>query len=390
MLADWSWLLSPFLVIPASLVSVHLLVPYLYYRYMSKAAKRPWNIIVDSKYEPKVTIIIPTYNESSVIAEKLQNLKGLLYPREKLEVLLVDSCSTDETVNIAKKYLQDNEFPFEIKILEEKERSGKAKALNFALKHASGQIVATSDADSYWEPSALQKATSYLADPQVGALTGKEKFLNLNQNVMTVAEGMYRDIYNNLRIGESKIHSTQFFQGELSLYKREAFQKFNDEKGSDDSGTVKNIISRGFRTIFIPEAVFSDRAPYTWKGRLDLKERRALHVVHALVGAAKLKRKKRFPQPAGILYANCFIHLINPFLIFAFPVGIICLAYMFPYMFLLLLLLSLPVFLAKKARILLISYLTSNLALVRANLKYMRGEEQVVWKKIDEMRQDQN
>jgi biofilm PGA synthesis N-glycosyltransferase PgaC len=385
MLIGWRWLLNPIFLIIISLVSVHLLVPYLYYRYMRKAGRRPWNVAINSKYEPKVTMIIPTYNESSVIAEKLQSLRKLIYPSEKLEVILVDSCSTDNTVSIARKYLQDNEFPFKIQILEEKERAGKSKALNFALKNASGQIIATSDADSYWEPSALKIATSFLADPQVGALTGREEFLNLNQNVFTVAEGLYRDIYNHLRIGESKIHSTQFFQGELSLYKREAFEKFNDEKGSDDSGTVKNIIARGFRTIFVPEMVFWDRAPHTWKGRLALKERRALHVIHALVGAAKLKRKKSFPQPALVLYTNCFIHLINPFLIFAFPIGIIYLAFTFP----LLLLLSLPLFLAKKPRTLFVSYLTSNLALVRANLKYMRGEEQVVWKKIDEMRQIQ-
>jgi len=385
MLIDWGLLLTPIFVIIIGLISVHLLLPYLYYRYMGRVARRPWNVAIDPKYEPKVTMIIPTYNESDVIVKKLQNVKGIDYPSEKLEIVIVDSCSTDNTADIAKNYLKDNGYPFKIKIIEEEERSGKAKALNFALKNAEGQVIATSDADSYWESSALKKATSYLADPQVGALTGREEFLNLNQNVLTLAEGMYRNVYNKLRIGESKIHSTQIFQGELSLYKREAFEKFNDEKGSDDCGTVKNIIAKGYRTIFVPEAVFSDTAPYTWKGRIGLKERRALHLIHALVGAAKLKRKKRFPQPASILYTNCFIHLINPFLLFAFLAGAVYLIYMFP----LLLLLSLPLFLLKKSRVLIVSYLTSNFALIWSTLKYIRGEEQIVWKKIDEMRRVQ-
>jgi biofilm PGA synthesis N-glycosyltransferase PgaC len=382
---DWDLLFNPILTVSLGFIGVHLLVPFLYYRYMSRVARRPWNIVIDPKFEPEVTMIIPTYNESSVIAEKLQSLRKLDYPKEKLEVILVDSGSRDNTVNIAKEYLKKNGFPFEIRILDEKERSGKAKALNFALKHAKGQVIATSDADSYWEPSALRKATSYLADPRVGASTGREEFLNLDQNVLTLAEGMYRNVYNNLRMGESKIHSTQFFQGELSLYKREAFEKFNDEKGSDDSGTVKNIIAKGYRTIFVPEAVFSDVAPYTWKGRFDLKKRRALHVIHALVEAAKMKREKRFPQPALILYTNCFVHLINPFLILPFFLGLAYLVYVFPW----LLLFSLPLFLWKKSRILIISYLTSNFALICANLKYIRGEEQIVWKKIDEMRRIQ-
>jgi len=338
--------------------------------------------VIDRNYEPKVTMIIPTYNESTVITEKLQSLKGIDYPHEKLEVIVVDSSSTDNTASKAKRYLKDNGFPFEIKIIEEKERKGKAKALNFALEDAKSQIIATSDADSYWEPSALRKAISYLADPQVGAVTGKEEFLNPNQNVLTLAEGMYRQVYNTLRVGESKIHSTLFFQGELSVYKREAFEKFNDEKGSDDSGTVKNIIACGYRTIFVPEAAFSDMAPYTWKGRIVVKERRALHLIHALVGAAKLKKQKRFPQPGFIVYANSFIHLINPFLSVALLIGAICLMCMFP----LLLLFTLPSFLLKKSRVLIVSYLTSNLALILAVLGYIRGEEQIVWKKTDEMR----
>jgi len=349
---------------------------------MSHLAKRPWSISLNQSYEPSVTIIVPTYNESVVVEKKLQNLKELDYPPEKLEIIIVDSASTDNTTSLARLFLSKNEFPCKIKILEEEERKGKANALNFALLSTMNQIVATSDADSYWDTAALKKIVPYLADPQVGAVTGKEEFLNADQNVWTLAESMYRQVYNTLRLGESKIHSTQFFQGELSLYKRKAFEKFNDTKGSDDSGTVKNIIASGYRTIFVPEAVFLDLAPHTLKGRIDLKERRALHLIHALIEAIKLKRKKRFPQPGFIVYTNLFIHLVNPFLSLAFLVALAYLAYRFPF----LLLFTVPLFLLKKSRVLIASYLTSNLALIGAVLKYIRGEEQVVWKKIDEMR----
>jgi len=155
---------------------------------MSRIARRSWNVATNRNYEPKVTMIIPTYDESTVITEKLQSLKRTDYPHEKLEVIIVDGSSTDNTVTKAKRYLKDNGFPFEIKILEEKERSGKAKALNFALKHAKSEIIATSDADSYWEPSALRKAISYLADPKVGAVTGREKLINEGRNTLTLAE----------------------------------------------------------------------------------------------------------------------------------------------------------------------------------------------------------
>ena len=85
---------------------------------------------------------------------------------------------------------------------------------------------------------------------------------------------------------------------------------FNEEKGSDDTGTVINIIKKGYRTIFVPEAVFWDIAPYSFRSRVNLKMRRALHVMIALDKAVKLKRKKMFPQPSIILYSNYYIHIL--------------------------------------------------------------------------------
>jgi len=327
-------------------------------------------------------MIIPTYDESTVITEKLQSLKRTDYPHEKLEVIIVDGSSTDNTVSKAKRYLKDNGFPFEIKILEEKERSGKAKALNFALKHAKSEIIATSDADSYWEPSALRKAISYLADPRVGAVSGREKIINEGQNTLTLAESKYRDLFYTMRLGESKLHSTQMFLGELAIYKREVFEKFNDEKGSDDNGTIVDIISNGYRTIFVPEAVFYDTAPDSIRDRISLKRRRALHLIHALVKAVKLKTEKRFSQPSLIVYTNFFIHTINPFLTLPLIFGAAYLAYAFP----LLLLFIIPILVFKRLRTTFISYLPDNLALMIAVTDYMRGKERVVWTKIEGMR----
>ena len=364
------------------LICIHLLAPLFYYLYLSHFSRQAWKVKIDQNYNPKVTMIIPTYNESSVIMRKLQNLKKIDYPNEKLEIIIVDSASTDKTANIAKNYLKNNEFPFEIEILIERERRGKANALNFALEHAKNEIIATSDADSYWEPSALRKAICYLADPKVGAVTGREEFINVDQNILTLGESTYRNIYYEMRLGESKLHSTQIFQGELSIYKRWVFEKFNDKNGSDDCGTVVNIISNGYRTIFVPEAIFYDLAPSEIKDRIYLKKRRALHVIHALSRANRLKIENKFPQPSRILYANFFIHIINPFLILPLILGIIYLFYKFP----LFLLVSILFFISKKFRILFISYLTSNLALIMAVFGYFKGGKEIVWKKIDGMR----
>lgn len=359
------------------LASIHLLVPYLYNLLMQHIAKKPWNVKQDQEYQPEVTLIVPTYNESSFILKKLENMAKLDYPPDKLEVIIVDSASTDSTLYLIKEYLRKADFPFEIKVLEENERRGKAKALNYALEHAKNPIIAISDADAYWEPSALKKALPYLADTQVGAVTGREKFLNENQNFLTRAEGFYRKIYYNMRTGESKLHSTLIFQGELSIFKRSVLKEFTTEKGSDDTGTVKNIISEGYRTLFVPEAIFFDIAPYNWKDWISVKSRRSLHLLWVLADSMKLKLKKKFPLPKLILYTNFFIHVINPIMGLILLFSIICLAFSYP----LILGFILPPFLFAKFRTLFFYFILAEIASIIAILSYLKRDEKLVWKK---------
>lgn len=370
------------LILFVCLFLLHFGIPYLYYLYMKKNAEFPPDILIDEGYEPNVSLIVATYNESSIIERKLKNLKKTNYPKEKLEIIIVDS-SSDNTVEIVNNYLMNNDFPFEIKILEEKERRGKSKALNYALENVSNKIIALSDADSFWEPDSLKNFIKYMHDPKVGALTGNEKFLNLNENIYTQAEGYYREFfYNPIREGESNLHSTMMFQGECSIYKKDLFERFNEEKGSDDIGTVINLITKNYRTIFVPEAIFWDTAPTSFNGRVNLKMRRALHVILGLLKALKLKRKNMFPQPSLILYSNYYIHIINPLMVIPLIISGLYTLYYFP-----LLVLFSVLLLIKQVRVLLVSYITSNISLLLAIISYLKGEEHMVWRKIEEMRE---
>ena len=90
---------------------------------------------------PKVSVVIAAYNEEKVIAQRLKNLLGLDYPKEKLEILIVSDGSTDSTAEICCKFNVEN-----IRLIEQKERSGKALCLNEAVPLSNGDIVVFSDA----------------------------------------------------------------------------------------------------------------------------------------------------------------------------------------------------------------------------------------------------
>ncbi|MEM2145107.1 MAG: glycosyltransferase, partial [Candidatus Jordarchaeaceae archaeon] len=200
-----------FLVSLCILLMSLLIPPSTYYLWMRQKERQVWNLKRNYKYEPKISLIIATYNEAKVIKTKLENVYSLNYPEDKLEVIVVDSASTDGTLEVCREFLATHNIRFPTLLLSEEERRGKSHALNTALQYAKGEIIATSDADSFWEPDALCNAVSFFADSSVGAVTGRERLINLGKSIHTLSEGLYRKFYYTLRLGESKIHSTLIF-----------------------------------------------------------------------------------------------------------------------------------------------------------------------------------
>ncbi|MFQ6127249.1 MAG: glycosyltransferase, partial [Candidatus Heimdallarchaeota archaeon] len=188
-------------------------VPSLYLLYLRRVASKPWNLNIDRKYDPPITIIIPTHNEEKTIGFKLENLCKVEYPKEKMQIILIDDASTDNTIKEVFKFL--NLHPeLNVELLNETERRGKSAVLNLALKRAKHDIIVMSDADAFWNSKILIETLPYLADPLVGAVIGRQKILNSNQSWITKIEETYLNLtFEIIRLGESKIHSTIIFHG---------------------------------------------------------------------------------------------------------------------------------------------------------------------------------
>jgi cellulose synthase/poly-beta-1,6-N-acetylglucosamine synthase-like glycosyltransferase len=339
------------------------------------AKKREWNLKLNNNYMPSVTVIVATYNEVNVIINRLRNLEELDYPKDKLEVIIVDSASTDGTATIVKKYIRENKLPFKTLILEENERSGKAKALNQALQSASGNIIATSDADCLWPPDSLKNMVKYLSDPSVAAVCGQEVLINPNESSATRTESQYRGLFNYIRVGESKIHSTIAFEGALALFKRDLLQNFDES--CDDSGSALNLVQDGYRTILVPDAFFLNPFPSVWAQKIAKKTRRAQHLIKIWQRCLKLDIRRELKLNPWISRSNVFLYVINPFLfvVFLFTLGLIAVNYPIT-------LLAIPLILVvPKFRYAITLYLTNYLFLLYAILMQISGHEQIIWKK---------
>jgi cellulose synthase/poly-beta-1,6-N-acetylglucosamine synthase-like glycosyltransferase len=119
---------------------------------------------------PKVSIIIPAYNEEKVIVETIEALIESKYPKK--EILLVDDGSTDNTLIIAMQYRD------KIKIFH-KENGGKASALNYGLNYSTGEIIVVVDADTIVGRHAINEIVKELdADHEIAAIAGNCKVRN--------------------------------------------------------------------------------------------------------------------------------------------------------------------------------------------------------------------
>ncbi len=83
---------------------IHFGVPLAYYLYLRKRLTKPWKLGRDPGYTPKITAVVPTYNEAGLIQGKLDDIYRQDYPRDRIEVVVVDSASTDGTLRLVEEW----------------------------------------------------------------------------------------------------------------------------------------------------------------------------------------------------------------------------------------------------------------------------------------------
>ena len=136
-----------------------------------------------NKEFPKFSIIVPTKDEEIVISRCLNGILELDYPKDKMEIIVVDGNSSDSTLKICSEF-RDKHSDI-IKLVNEKESRGKPAALNIAMSYVTGEIVGVFDADSLPEKDVLSKVASYFDDKQVTAVQGRTTSINEKNNILT-------------------------------------------------------------------------------------------------------------------------------------------------------------------------------------------------------------
>jgi cellulose synthase/poly-beta-1,6-N-acetylglucosamine synthase-like glycosyltransferase len=193
---------------------------------------------------PKVSIIVPTKNDESVIGRCLQSILKIDYPQDKMEVIVVEGNSKDSTVKICQEYAEKN--PQTIKLISEAAAKGKPAALNLALTYVTGELVGVFDADSIPNVDVLKKTAVYFADPKIMAIQGRTHSLNEKDNVLTRVTAMEEKAWFQALInGRENMKLFVPLTGSCQFVRKQVL----DELGGWDANSLTEDIELALRLV---------------------------------------------------------------------------------------------------------------------------------------------
>lgn len=208
---------------------------------------------------PTVSLIIPAYNEESVIGQKLENALALDYPPEQMEIIVVADGSTDRTVEIVGGFVEHG-----VRLLFQPERRGKIAAMNRAVPYARGEILVFSDANAMLDPLGLRALVRNFADPQVGCVSGEKRVSN-DRRVQAQGESLYWRYESGIKRAESLVNTSIGAVGEFFAIRRELYYPLREDSIIEDFVLSMQLVMEGWRVIYEPEAIaWEEASPTLW------------------------------------------------------------------------------------------------------------------------------
>jgi poly-beta-1,6-N-acetyl-D-glucosamine synthase len=205
---------------------------------------------------PTLTVLVPCYNEENLIEWKIENLAQLEYPRDKIEVIFLDGCSTDTTVQKIREAIWD--MPY-MRVVETGKK-GKIPQVNSVLPEIESDIIVNTDVDAELSRDVLLEiAKEFRADEQVGVVGAFVIPKNCCRE-----EAQYWTTQNKARVLESQAYSSSIVIAPCFAFRRGIVSSFPDDVVADDIYTAFEATVKGYRVVYCKNAVaFETRTPTT-------------------------------------------------------------------------------------------------------------------------------
>jgi len=215
---------------------------------------------------PGVSVLIPAHNEEMVIEHTLKSFFAMNFPKEKLEIIVIDDASSDRTAEILDRLAQEHRELRVLRIPPNEGGRGKGAALNRALPLAKHDLIAIYDADNQPEPSALRYlALQFTLDPKLGAALGKFRCLNRMKNILTRfinIEGL--SFQWIVQAGRWKLLKIATLPGTNFIARRDVLAEvggWDEEALTEDVELSLRILEAGYLIKFVPYSVTWEQEP---------------------------------------------------------------------------------------------------------------------------------
>jgi cellulose synthase/poly-beta-1,6-N-acetylglucosamine synthase-like glycosyltransferase len=251
---------------------------------------------------PTVTLIVPAHDEELVIERKVANARALDYPAARLEIVVASDGSEDRTAELARAAGADRvlELP----------RGGKVAALNATVAQATGDILAFSDANSYWRPDALRRLVGRFADERVGYACGQVRFEGEKGGNQ---EGLYWRYEMAVRSMETRLAGITAGNGGIYAVRREAYIELDPSRGQD-IGFPFELTKRGWRAVYEPAAIAEEKMAPTVEGEFRRKRRMMWGLWDVMLRWGMLDPRGYGPAYALEIYSHRLLRYLTPWL----------------------------------------------------------------------------
>ncbi len=214
-------------------------------------------------YEPTVSVVIPMFNEGEGIYRTLKSLVNLDYPKDKLEIVVVDDCSTDDSYQWARQAAREHP---NVSVMRNPVNMGKRKGINRAVRRSKSEIIVSVDSDVVVDNQAIRSLVKRFVRPEIAAVGGRVNVINKDDNWLTRMQTVkYYFGYEYLKNVENAFNTVMCLSGCLTAYRREVLMELEpilenrsmfgiSIKYGEDRFLTRQIVKAGYQTTMTLEA----------------------------------------------------------------------------------------------------------------------------------------
>ncbi|RIK67053.1 MAG: glycosyl transferase family 2 [Planctomycetota bacterium] len=302
-----------------------------FWRFLLAVLYRPVPTVADHRL-PKITIVVPAFNEGSLVGDTIRHLAKADYPLDRYEIIVCDDGSTDDTWHHIQAASAEVASKVKILPLHFDENRGKRWVLWEGFRRASGDIFITVDSDSLIEPDALKAVVSPLVEDEgVGAVAGNVRVLNKYDGIIPrMLSVRYVMTFDFKRAAQSVMGggSVLCCAGALAAYRRRAVMPvLNDwlhqtylgghARAGEDHAMTNFILKQGYRVKFQRTARVYTKSPKTYTGlcKMFLRWGRS-NVRETIHTASYVFTPFRPGLQLGMRYnfVNCAVGIVLPYI----------------------------------------------------------------------------